>query len=180
MTEKNPRIEELALMYETKYIRANQTSLLDALVGKDLPGLEEDFGYDNVVNFYVDASSMDIPECLSWLDDNVSLAQNDAARVEQIRDCDQRDQAGEVNEDYDADDALYELRALVEDAADADGPAEILEWYLVDSWLARHLAGIGECVLRAYGCEWWGRRCSGQRIIYDGVLQKIAQQFVDE
>jgi hypothetical protein len=56
-----------------------------------------------------------------------------------------------------------------------DNGAEVYEWYRVSSWLAKRLDDVGECVLdNAYG-EWWGRQCTGQALIMDGVLQKVAE-----
>jgi Protein of unknown function (DUF3768). len=56
---------------------------------------------------------------------------------------------------------------------------EVLEWWLVDRWLADQLEQIGEPVLHADCGDYWGRTCSGQSIILDGTLQKIAQQFLE-
>jgi len=49
---------------------------------------------------------------------------------------------------------------------------DICEWWRVSKSLARHLHRIGVPVLRNdYGC-WWGRTCSGQDILMDGVIQQ--------
>ena len=50
---------------------------------------------------------------------------------------------------------------------------EILEWWLVDNFQARHLEALGEPMLYAGGQNFWGRTCSGQSIILDGTFQKI-------
>ena len=53
---------------------------------------------------------------------------------------------------------------------------EILEWWLIDSWLAERLQQEGEVVIEEYGCYWWGRSTSGQAICLDSVIQKIAEE----
>lgn len=53
---------------------------------------------------------------------------------------------------------------------------EVLEWWLIDSWLAERLRQEGEVVIEEYGCYWWGRSTSGQAIYLDKVIQKIAEE----
>ncbi|MBE5033920.1 hypothetical protein [Gallalistipes aquisgranensis] len=53
---------------------------------------------------------------------------------------------------------------------------EVLEWWLIDSWLAERLQQEGEVVIEEYGCFWWGRSTSGQAICLDSVIQKIAEE----
>lgn len=53
---------------------------------------------------------------------------------------------------------------------------EVLEWWLIDSWLAERLQEEGEVVIEEYGCYWWGRSTSGQAICLDSVIQKVAEE----
>ena len=53
---------------------------------------------------------------------------------------------------------------------------EVLEWWLIDSWLAERLQEEGEVVIEEYGGYWWGRSTSGQAIYLDSVIQKIAEE----
>lgn len=50
---------------------------------------------------------------------------------------------------------------------------EVLEWWLVTSYLACKLQQQGEIIIDDYGCYWWGRTTSGQTIAMDGVIQAI-------
>jgi len=59
---------------------------------------------------------------------------------------------------------------------DAVFDEEILEWWLVSSWLARQLEYIGETVICEYGCHWWGRKASGQAIYMDYAIERIASE----
>lgn len=73
------------------------------------------------------------------------------------------------------DDYLDALRDAVRDCAE---PVEIYEWWRVSGWLAEHLRAIGEPVLdNDYG-TWWGRTCTGQGVIMDGTLQRVAARIV--
>ncbi|MDR0605960.1 MAG: hypothetical protein LBG80_16845 [Bacteroidales bacterium] len=51
---------------------------------------------------------------------------------------------------------------------------EIMEWWLVSSWLAEKLSFNGEVVLYDYNCHWWGRQTTGQPIYIDDVMHLIA------
>lgn len=53
---------------------------------------------------------------------------------------------------------------------------DVLEWWLVDSWLAERLKQEGEVVIEEYGCYWWGRSTSGQAIYLDSVIQSICEE----
>ena len=49
---------------------------------------------------------------------------------------------------------------------------DVMEWWLIDSWLAERLKREGEVIIEEYGCYWWGRQSSGQAIYMDGVIQE--------
>ena len=53
---------------------------------------------------------------------------------------------------------------------------DVLEWWLVDSWLAERLRQQGEVVIEEYRCYWWGRSTSGQAIYLDSVIQSICEE----
>ena len=50
---------------------------------------------------------------------------------------------------------------------------DVMEWWLIDGWLAERLKEQGEVIIEEYGCHWWGRQSSGQAIYMDGVIQEI-------
>lgn len=51
---------------------------------------------------------------------------------------------------------------------------DIMEWWLVDSWLAEQLLQRKETIVSAYGSIWWGRRSSGQAVWLDCIIREIA------
>ena len=47
-------------------------------------------------------------------------------------------------------------------------PVEIFQWFLLsDDWVADKLLNMGEPILEAYDCKWWGRTCCGQSVSLD-------------
>lgn len=58
-------------------------------------------------------------------------------------------------------------------------PHEILEWWIVSDWMADRLSERCEPVAKDfYGFNIWGRTCSGQAILLDGVICNIYDQYV--
>jgi len=56
---------------------------------------------------------------------------------------------------------------------------EVLEWWLVDRYLADRLFEKGEPVIRTdYIGNWWGRTCCGQAISMDYVIEEIAKEIM--
>lgn len=62
---------------------------------------------------------------------------------------------------------------LLEEESLYDIDSEVMEWWLVDGWLASRLAQQGEVIIETHGCHWWGRTVSGQRIALDHVVKLI-------
>ena len=57
-------------------------------------------------------------------------------------------------------------------------PQEILEWWLVSSWLGRKLMIEGEPVLESSYGIWWGRTTSGQTVSADFIINKIYEDVM--
>lgn len=58
-----------------------------------------------------------------------------------------------------------------------DDEDEIYEWWAVSSWLGDKLKKQGEAVIEGY-CAWfWGRGSSGQAILLDAVISRIAEDM---
>ena len=105
------------------------------------------FDEEDIENLYPDPSEWQLNRCISWLDEHaVDYSDLEKDDPEQFRD---------------------EVR-------DYSDPQDILEWWAVSSWFADKLREHGECILdNDYGI-WWGRTCSGQSVVLDGVIQAIA------
>ena len=150
------RTELRAQRIQDQDILKRDSSLVSDMLSAahDLPDrLSDEWQLESVTNLYPDPSEWDAAQCLAWLDEHIS--------------------ASDIEWHY-RDDPEYwasALQALVEDHAE---PAEIYEWWAVNDWLAEKLEEIGEPVLsNSYG-HWWGRTCTGQAMIMDGTLQRVA------
>lgn len=73
----------------------------------------------------------------------------------------------------DLEDDIYDLENLEFDFVD-----EPMEYYIVSSFLAEQLKKKGEIIIDSYMAPIWGRTCSGQSIILDGVIIEIAREFM--
>ena len=189
------KIELLAEIYEHRDILFNDSCLVDEMLkhGYNLPGdLKGEWEFENVVNLYPDPSNWDLEQCKDWLEekghDIPSPNPWEMGRAQLVEllesvciEC-REDESDEVlrkavieNIDDETLDGLDDYRDAVRDNGEAE---EIFQWFRVESWLAKQLMEIGECVLdNSYG-YWWGRGCCGQALICDGVLQRIAQKWV--
>jgi len=110
----------------------------------------EGFTYDEIENLYTNPDKMDLDEMKEFLNDR--------------------------SIEFDADAEQDDLAELVRYNSEA---AEIYEWYRVDGWLAKELSDIGECILDNDSGTWWGRTCTGQQLIMDGTLQKVASNSLN-
>jgi hypothetical protein len=198
------RIELRAEMYQRNYVQGCDSSLVDDLIkaADELGGdLGDGFGVDEIRNIYADPSDWGAEQCREYISDNgldapdlpqadcpdcegsgtisePSRPHTDDSDMPREMPCKTCGGSGEVaNPDADEDDDyLEQLRDVCRDHAQ-DNPAEPLEWWRVDSWLCDQLHAIGEVTIdNGYG-HWWGRQCSGQGFIMDGVLQQIAERF---
>ena len=56
-------------------------------------------------------------------------------------------------------------------------PQEIYEWWIVTDWLAKKLQNKGEPILEWGNNFYWGRTCTGQAILLDGVISEICEEL---
>lgn len=92
--------------------------------------------------------------------------------------CEECHEQGEFKE---LDNSLWQCAScghVSENEPDSEAQ-EVYEWWLVTDWLADKLAAKGEVVIRAGSlCDSiWGRCCTGQAILLDGVISKIAEEM---
>jgi hypothetical protein len=196
------RIQIRAEMYQRNEILCCQSSLVDDLLrlaGETRGDLGNAFEYEAIENLYTDPSDWDADRCREYLsDEGIDEPEKPTAQCENcdgtgelmkettqtLYPCESCKGTGEVNDpDADDDDSprgyLTELRDAVQEHSQ-DHPAEVYEWWLVSDWLCRQLRDAGRPVLdNDYG-SWWGRTCTGQALIMDGVLQELAARYEDQ
>jgi hypothetical protein len=193
------RIEELAEMYAERDILCCDSSLVDDLVKSSFESTSEvskEFCIDEWQNVYIDTTDWTAKKCREYCDDNridyptdsnpFNMEKDEIVEWLDILSVIDEKKAQRKNIQY-----LQEQLFLTIDKGDWGnvkdwrmavqenaGVAEPYEWWRVTSWLCRKLSDIGEVVIdNNYGC-WWGRCATGQGLIMDGVLQKIAAEFV--
>jgi len=54
---------------------------------------------------------------------------------------------------------------------------EIYEWWAVSSYLADKLKAYGQPICDTGSCHVWGRTCTGQAILLDGVISRICSDM---
>lgn len=58
-----------------------------------------------------------------------------------------------------------------------DEPQEVYEWWIVTPWFGGKLKSHKEVVLERWGGWIWGRCCTGQAILLDGVISDICYEM---
>lgn len=202
------RASILAEVYAERDIFACDSALVDDLIKAANAGhigdrdLRSAFEYEGIRNLYADPSDWDAAQCREYAEDNgIDLpdvpmtdcnvcdgtgryGDVETGNPDTNRKCENCSGTGEEPEpDYREDDGprgwLTEARDACREYAQ-DNPAEVFEWWRVSRWLCEQLHAIGEVTIdNDYG-YWWGRTCTGQGLIMDGTLQRIAAQFVRE
>ncbi len=180
------KIEELAEMYLERDVLCCDSSLVEALQREGFEQFSVEF---NIENLYPDPSDWDVEECREWLDEQGHTSPLDENEIMEIARTLRDEHDSQMSDDtlkekghfaYIMAEAEEELavddwREAVTDQADA---AEVYEWWRVTSWLLGELRDIGEVVLDSDYGEWWGRCTTGQGLIMDGVLQKVASSRI--
>lgn len=165
------RVALRAEMYAQRDVLQCVSSLIDDLIkaansGELRGDLAEGFGYDEIRNLYKDPSDWTLEQCQDYANDH-------GLELEPLPTLGESPQ---IDDDALEDEWLPAARQVCQEHAQ-DNPAEVYEWYLVDSWLCDQLHAIGEVTIdNGYG-HFWGRTCTGQMLIMDGTLQEIAANF---
>lgn len=82
--------------------------------------------------------------------------------------------------DFDYDNCRNILETVIYEHEDAvEVIKDVLEWWIVDTWMYNKLNEIDQVTLAANGLYFWGRTCSGQSIELDGTFQTIYQNIQD-
>jgi len=190
------RVAVVAERYLRTEVLQNMTGLVDDLLRATMSGdlrgdLAREWEWDSIVGLTTpDPDSMDLDELREYADEqDIDLPDPDVPTIAcascvGAETCPACGGTGEIPDpDYVAEDDpdyLDDVRRAVRRAinnGDITEP-EVLEWYAITSWLAGELQGIGEIIIgNGYG-YFWGRTCSGQSMLLDGTLQKIAAERV--
>jgi hypothetical protein len=165
------------------------SDLISAANSGELSGdLSDGFGYDEIRNLYADPSDWDADQCREYaeehgidLPDPPDCGCDNPTKIVLKGSADAGCAACGADWPLEDDDEkhLDELRDACRDHAQ-DNPAEVYEWWRVSDWLCDQLHAIGEVTIdNGYG-HWWGRQATGQMLLMDGTIQKIAARYERE
>ena len=83
---------------------------------------------------------------------------------------------GECEYCYDEDVEIDEDTSLCEDCHESNAELrEVYEWWLIDGGWAQRFYNNGMVILKAFGCTWFGRTCTGQALYLDGEFDFLAK-----
>jgi hypothetical protein len=129
---------------------------------EELVGLMVKEDYSEPVDWYIE-SEMSIREAMEWLlDYNTDMpGYGNAKNQLKVFLADDEDAMEEF---------VYDYNIEVEQT-------EALEHWIVSEWFAKKLKEKGEIVGEFLGMTIWGRACTGQAILLDGVIEEIASDM---
>ena len=143
------------------------TSMTEYILSKGYEDRESPFCMDDVENIYLDNSQEidklkeqkeELENELEELQEQIDPAPAIEEKIEKLE-----------NKISSIEDKIEELENEQED------PQEVFEWWMCSNWLIDKLAKHNEPVLKDEGI--WGRTCSGQAILLDGVISRICEEL---
>lgn len=149
------------------------TSMVEYILKKGWEDREAPFSFeDGVENYYT------YPEYIGeYADFSGGTEEQRDAEVERLRDL-QSDLYDQMNKENTKEiegkrgkieEEIKELESLETE------PQEVYEWWSVSGYLCEKLKEQGEVVIESEGI--WGRGCSGQAILLDGVITRICSDM---
>lgn len=190
------RIQVLADGYVEREIRHCQSALVDACLAS---GAIEYVQYEDIENLTVNPDRWTAAQCREWLEDNgvdyetwdavadnpfklsrQELATELEALSFEVRDEESQETLAESLFGCIDDGDFGDVESWRDAVRDNAGNQEIYEWWLVSQWLHGELRDAGQPVLDDGQSHWWGRTCTGQSIVLDGVLQQIAAKYAGD
>ncbi len=191
------QVEELARRLWDQDVLCCDSALVSDLLQADHYGTDiaSAFQYDEMEGLYPDPSDWTASECREWLDNYGHDHPDDDNPFNLDRDdlVEALEDLGHAVFDNEDNGTLAEALFTSLDAGDWGDvdtwqdavrdsdpePAEVFEWWRVSPMLCNQLRDIGRVVLdNDYG-YWWGRTCTGQGLLMDGVLQEVAAAMLE-
>lgn len=175
---QNKQADEVVERLVRNNVHLCQSSLVDELMRAEFDG----FSQDDLQGVYIDPDDWSTETIYEFADDNGIELDDDPRKLSRVElleihygkeDTEKTDD--ELREDIECDQENAWKDQIREWSS--DNPAEPLEWWLVDSWLAGQLSEMGEVILdNDYG-TWWGRCCTGQSISLDSTFYRLADRL---
>lgn len=151
MNYNSSKNQDIKRKFVDREVFACVTSMVEYILGKSYEDNDTPFSYEDVENYYAPVC----PECHGT------------------------DITESVIEEGEDDETIYKCeycdKVLTEGELDSE-PQEVYEWWIVSGWLADKLRAKGEVIIDDY-TSIWGRTCTGQAILLDGVISEICAEM---
>ena len=151
--------QDKARRFVENEVHANVNSMVEYILGQE--DSDATFNYEDIENMF------SFPEYYGTFADFSGGTQEqldeEVGRLEGIQ-----------NEYEIEDNKWHDIQGEIDDLNDLEEePQEIFEWWLVSGHLASELRDKGEPVIMHANI--WGRTCTGQAILLDGVINEIME-----
>lgn len=153
------------------------TSMVEYIIKQGFEDREAPFSMDDLTNYYTDNSSKIeiLEEKKEQLDEEITDIENDIEELEDGEDNEKEIQVKEEEKEK-LEEEIQNIENQIEELErEQDEPNEVYEWWMVSSWLCNKLKEHGEVVLEDESI--WGRCCTGQAILLDGVISEICTEM---
>lgn len=141
--------QEITRKLVEREVYACVSGMVEYILNKSYEDRESPFNWDDVENYYV----LKCPEC----GDIGSITEEENEDGEIIYKCSYCETEFEEQPE--------------------DEPQEIFEWWIVSEWLADKLKAHKEVIINDGYNTIWGRTCTGQAILLDGVINEICSEL---
>jgi predicted nuclease with TOPRIM domain len=148
------------------------TMEIETLLRCGMHGMEDCPTFEDVENLYikhvdgVPYSDDEIEELIEEKREEIEKLQSLITEIEDAEDIEYLEETIENLEEE-----IEELEELEQE------PQEVFEWWAVSRWLAAKLGEYNEPILDFGNNYYWGRTCTGQSIVLDGVINNIAKDL---
>jgi DNA repair exonuclease SbcCD ATPase subunit len=181
MDHNSSKNQEIKRKFVEREVYCCVSGMVEYILSKGYEDREAPFTMDDVENIYIN-NSEEIEELndkkeeleeqkekfeseleeLEWQEDSVPAFDEKMGKLEE--------QILKLEEQIsNIEDEIEELENEQEE------PQEVYEWWMCSGWLIDKLANHNEPVLKDEGI--WGRTCTGQAILLDGVISRICEEL---
>ena len=168
--------QEIKRKFVEREVIACQSMLVEELINKKIDG----FSYEDVENFFIDNSDKidELKEKIEELENQVTEIEEELEENEETNTLDNSLIADRNSQVKNLQKEIETIESNIEELEnEQENPQEIYEWWLINKWFADKLRQQNEPILdNDYGI-WWGRTCTGQAILLDGVISEICEEM---
>lgn len=161
----NPEVQKMVKRMVDECNMINVSGIVEYILSKNDP--EAPFSYDDIKNRFVDNTDLieETKRKYHILDERLSRMVESDQNKDEIKRLEW--EFGNISEEL----------SRLEETHNEDKLPEVLEWWMVDSWIANRLEEEGEVIISTGQEYFWGRDCHGQPIYMDQIMLIIARTY---